>query len=115
MQPICSLHKKHSYLCTLSKLLFILLFPLTIYNHKQTLFCPSTLPHTHNKLLLRYQQSVIEIGREEGVEIGKHRAKLLLATNIKKSGVANEVIAKYSGLTLNEIAELRYPATTLAV
>ena len=44
--------------------------------------------------------------KEEGKEEGKAEGKIAVATNLKRLGVASDVIAEASGLSINEIEKL---------
>ena len=45
-------------------------------------------------------------GERVGTERGAAQEKLLIAKNFKKSGIPFDVIAKNTGLTMSEVAEL---------
>ena len=52
-----------------------------------------------------------EIGREEGMQVGKEEGRaderLKIATNMKEQGFAAELIAKVTGLTIEEVAQIQ--------
>ena len=45
-------------------------------------------------------------GREQGIEQGRKEEKLAISRNLKNDGIPIEVIARNTGLTEEEIAEL---------
>ena len=54
----------------------------------------------------RYQRSVIKTGWYEGIAKGRHEERQSNARNLKQLGVSPEIIAKATGLSLEEIAGL---------
>lgn len=48
----------------------------------------------------------VEVGREEGIEIGEHNKSIKIAIDMKKDGVDSKSIAKWTNLTLEEIENL---------
>ena len=49
----------------------------------------------------------IEIGRSEGLEEGRNETLLLIIENMKKQGLTSEQTAALTGLTVDEVEELR--------
>lgn len=54
----------------------------------------------------RYQRSVIKTGWYEGIAKGRQEERQSNARNLKQLGVSPEIIAKATGLSLEEIADL---------
>lgn len=63
-------------------------------------------PITMCKILDKYWNSGIELGREEGREEGKEFATLLIAKNLKENDVSISIIMKTTGLNEEEIRKL---------
>lgn len=52
------------------------------------------------------KQKGIEIGKQEGIAEGEHKAKLLVASNLKRQNIPLEIIAQSTGLPIEEIENL---------
>ena len=50
----------------------------------------------------------IEQGKKEGLAEGRAEEKLSIAKNIKQNGIPAETIAKCTGLSIEEIENLKY-------
>ena len=48
-----------------------------------------------------------EEGREEGIEIGIDKGKLMVAKNMLRKGMSNELISEMTGLDIDEVAKLQ--------
>lgn len=61
--------------------------------------------------LKKYEQKGREEGREEGIQIGEARGEekkaLVIAKNLLKAGLANDLIAESTGLSIEEIIKLK--------
>ena len=48
-----------------------------------------------------------EEGRAEGMQVGKENERIKIASNMKEQGFADEMIAKVTGLTIEQITQLK--------
>ncbi len=58
-----------------------------------------------NSLTTSFEDGV-EVGREEGIEIGESKKAVAIAQNLKNMGLDNQAIVKATGLTLTEIENI---------
>lgn len=52
------------------------------------------------------KQKGIEIGKQEGIAEGEHKAKLLVASNLKRQNIPLDIIVQSTGLPIEEIDNL---------
>lgn len=71
-----------------------------------TLSAPEKQAYYRDMEAQRYQRSVIKTGWYEGIAKGRQEERQSNARNLKQLGVSPEIIAKATGLSLEEIADL---------
>jgi len=52
------------------------------------------------------QDEAVEVAREEGMEVGMEKEKLLIAKNLLAKGSSHEFVQEITGLSLEAIKEL---------
>ncbi len=67
----------------------------------------SLLANAERKGLQKGLQKGIEKGKKEGLKEGAKQEKILIAINLIKNGLDNELIKNTTGLSIKEIMQLR--------